>query len=130
MSQVQEIFSSIECSFEQWTSSFAKLVVDSRHPVSVLKFANCLKSMSPEVALSLAKIVFLSDYRDILENVVTPCNIIQTTSDIVVPISVVNYMQAKIKGECKVDIMETDGHFPQLTAHLQFVETIHRILDN
>lgn len=80
--------------------------------------------MRPEVAFTLAKTVFLIDYRDMLEKVTTPCCIIQTKNDIVVPNSVPKYMQNKIKGETKVEIIDTEGHFPQLTAHHKFVEVI------
>ncbi|KAK4404168.1 putative esterase D14L [Sesamum angolense] len=101
MSQIEQLFSSIESNFEEWASGFASLVVDATHPLSALKFGNCLKRMRPEVALSLAKTVFLSDHRDILDKVVIPCDIIQTRNDIVVPNSVPKYMQSKIKGNAR-----------------------------
>ncbi|CAA3014050.1 strigolactone esterase D14 [Olea europaea subsp. europaea] len=124
LSGVEEIFSSIKSNYEQWTSSFAALVVDPSDPESVEKLAKSLKRMRPEVAFTLAKTVFLIDYRDMLEKVTTPCCIIQTKNDIVVPNSVPKYMQNKIKGETKVEIIDTEGHFPQLTAHHKFVEVI------
>ncbi|KAK6156488.1 hypothetical protein DH2020_010736 [Rehmannia glutinosa] len=128
MPQIEHLFSSIESNFEEWASSFASLVVDATDPLSIHKFENCLKKMRPDVALSLAKTVFLSDYRDILDKVVIPCDIIQTRNDVVVPSSVPEYMQSKIKGKCEVYIIDTEGHFPQLTAHVQFVEVLDRIL--
>lgn len=128
MPQIEELFSNIESNFEQWAPAFASLVIDSADPLSVEKFANSLKRMRPRVGLSLAKTVFLADYRSVLERVVVPCNIIQTRNDVVVPFAVVEYMQSKIKGGCEVDVIDTDGHCPQLTAHLQFVEVIDRIL--
>ncbi|CAI9780379.1 unnamed protein product [Fraxinus pennsylvanica] len=124
LSGVEEIFSSIKSNYEQWTSSFAALVVDPSDPESVEKLAKSFKRMRPEVALTLAKIVFLIDYRDMLEKITTPCYIIQTRNDIVVPNSVPKYMQSKIKGKSKVEIIDTMGHFPQLTAHHEFVEVI------
>lgn len=128
MEQIEQLFNSIESNYDQWASTFASVVVDASDPASVDKFANCLKKMGPQVALPMAKTVFLADYRDILDKVVVPCHLIQTRNDVVVPLFVVKYMQAKIKGETEVDIIETDGHFPQLTAHLKFVEVIDRIL--
>ncbi|KAL2532670.1 alpha/beta-Hydrolases superfamily protein [Abeliophyllum distichum] len=128
LSDVEQIFSSIESNYEQWTSSFSVLVVDSSDPESVEKLEKSLKRMRPEVALTLAKTVFLIDHRDMLEKVTTPCYIIHTRNDIVVPNSVPEYMQNKIKGECKVEIINTNGHFPQLTAHHDFVEVIDAIL--
>ncbi|KAL8040658.1 hypothetical protein ABFX02_10G112200 [Erythranthe guttata] len=129
MSNIEQLFSSIESNFEEWATNFASLVVDSSDPLSINKFEKCLKKMRQEVALSLAKTVFLSDCRDILDKVVVPCHIIQTRNDAVVPSSVPKYIQSKImNGKCHVDIIDTDGHFPQLTAHTQFLEVLSRIL--
>ncbi|CAI9766560.1 unnamed protein product [Fraxinus pennsylvanica] len=128
LSGVEQIFSSIESNYEEWTSSFAALVVDPIDPGSVEKFEKSLKRLRPEVALTLSKTVFLMDYRDMLEKVTTPCYIIQTRNDIVVPNSVPKYMQNKIKGESKVEIIDTTGHFPQLTAHHEFMEVIDAFL--
>lgn len=127
-SDIEQIFSNIESHFHKWASTFAPLVIDANDPISVNKFENCIKRMKPEVALSMAKTVFLSDERETLENVLTPCTIIQTTNDIVVPFSVTEYMKKMIKGKSTVEIIDTDGHFPQLTAHLQLLEVLDRVL--
>ncbi|KAF5482069.1 hypothetical protein F2P56_002666 [Juglans regia] len=127
-SDIDQIISNIESNYQNWTSAFASLVVDAKDPLSVDKFAKCLKRMRPEVALPLAKIVFQSDEREVLEKVITPCTIIQTTNDCVVPNSVALYMQKKIKGKSTVEMIEGDGHFPQLTAHLQLLEVLGRVL--
>ncbi|XP_041004877.1 strigolactone esterase D14 [Juglans microcarpa x Juglans regia] len=127
-SDIDQIISNIESNYQNWTSAFASLVVDAKDPLSVDKFAKCLKRMRPEVALPLAKNVFQSDEREVLEKVIKPCTIIQTTNDYVVPNSVALYMQRKIKGKSTVEMIEGDGHFPQLTAHLQLLEVLGRVL--
>ncbi|KAG2718555.1 hypothetical protein I3843_03G217600 [Carya illinoinensis] len=127
-SDIDQIIANVESNYQNWTSAFASLVVDAKDPLSVEKFAKCLKRMRPEVALPLAKIVFQSDEREVLEKVITPCTIIQTTNDYVVPNSVALYMQKKIKGKSTVEMIEGDGHFPQLTAHLQLLEVLRRVL--
>lgn len=128
MAEIEQLFTNIESNYDQWASAFSSMVVDQSDPLSVDKFANCLKKMSPQVALPMAKTVFLADYREILDKVVVPCHIIQTRNDVVVPLFVAKYMQEKIKGETTLEIVETEGHFPQLTAHLKFVELINRFL--
>jgi len=84
--------------------------------------------MRNEVPLSLAKTVFCGDYRDILEKVETPCTIIQTSNDMVVPYSVALYMEKKIKGKVTLEVIDTFGHFPQLTAPLQLVDVLKGVL--
>jgi len=118
----------IESNYENWVSAFSLLVVDPNDEPSVNKFRECLKRMRAEVAASLAKTVFYSDYRDILDKVETPCTIIQTSSDIVVPHNAAVYMKNKIKGKVTLEVVDTKGHFPQLTAWLQLVDVIKGVL--
>ncbi|KAL5768896.1 hypothetical protein ACOSP7_015442 [Xanthoceras sorbifolium] len=127
-SDVEQIITNIETNYNEWSSSFASIAVDKNDPLSVEMFEKCLKRMRPEAATPLAKTVFYSDEREILEKVTTPCTIVQASQDIVVPNSVAYYMQEKIKGKSTVEMIETSGHFPQLTAHLQFVDVLGGVL--
>lgn len=128
-SEVEQLLSNIESNFHNWASSFVTLAVDPNDPPSVTKFENCLKRMRPETALSVAKLIFHSDQRDMLEKVMVPCTIVQTTNDIVAPNSVPEFMMKKIKGKSTVEMIEADGHFPQLTAHLRLLEVLRGVLD-
>lgn len=130
MPVIEQLFISIKSNYDQWASSFASVVVDGCDPPSVEKFANSLKRMGSDVALPLAKTVFLSDHRAILEKVTTPCTLVQTVNDVVVPDSVPNYMRKMIKGESTVEIIQTQGHFPQLTAHDQFLQVLERAINH
>ncbi|XP_010272068.1 PREDICTED: strigolactone esterase D14-like [Nelumbo nucifera] len=110
------MFMTIESNFSSWVPKSARLLIDEEHPLALEKYEKCLGRMRPEIALSLAKTIFLSDVRDVLEWVQVPCTIVQTSHDSVIPISVARYMQSKIKGESTPEIIENDGHYPQLTA--------------
>ncbi|RDX61887.1 Strigolactone esterase RMS3, partial [Mucuna pruriens] len=121
-SDIEQLLQDIEFNYENWVYAFSSLVVDPNDEPSVNKFRECLKRMRAEVPASLAKTVFYSDYRDILEKVETPCTIIQTSSDIVVPHNAAVYMENKIKGKVTLEVVDTIGHFPQLTACLQLVD--------
>ncbi|KAI3801902.1 hypothetical protein L1987_30019 [Smallanthus sonchifolius] len=129
INEVEQLFSSMESNYHEWASFFPSLVIDKTDSESVIKFEECLKNMKPEIGLSVAKTVFLSNHCDILEKVVIPCTIVQTTNDLVVPISVVEYMKRMIKGESTVEIIDTDGHFPHLTAPLQFLKMFDRVMN-
>ncbi|RVW47590.1 Strigolactone esterase D14 [Vitis vinifera] len=113
-SVIEQMFSNMESNFDEWASYFASLVANAKNPLSVEKYEKSLRAMRPEVALSVAKTVFHCDERDILDKVMTPCTIIQTTNDAAVPNSVAEYMQKKIKGETTVEKIDMDGHFPHL----------------
>ncbi|XAR66968.1 hypothetical protein NMG60_11013369 [Bertholletia excelsa] len=127
-SEVEQLLSDIQSNFHQWASSFASMAADAHDPASRETFAKSLQSMKPEAALSIAKLIFHSDQRDMLESVVIPCTIIQTTYDAAVPSSVADYMQKKIKGKSTVEIVDTRGHFPHLTAPLRFLEVLNAVL--
>ncbi|XP_068649401.1 probable esterase KAI2 [Aristolochia californica] len=127
-SDIDDILTSIESNFEAWALNFPSLVTDTNDPISTQKFGKSLQKMRPDIALSLAKTIFLGDYRDILDKVEAPCNIIQATNDIVVPVSVSHYMQQKLKSKASVEIIEADGHFPQLTAHELLIQILDRVL--
>ncbi|KAG9153188.1 hypothetical protein Leryth_020594 [Lithospermum erythrorhizon] len=130
-SAIEQLFSSIEFNFDQWSSYFPTMVVDPNDPPSIEKFTKCLKKMKPKIALHVGKIVFLSDERTILEKVTTPCTIIHTKKDCVVPNSVPYYMQSKIKeGLSTVEIINTEGHFPQLTACMEFLDVLVKAIIN
>ncbi|GFY98268.1 alpha/beta-Hydrolases superfamily protein [Actinidia rufa] len=98
---VEQLLSSMESNFHQWASNFASLGVGPGDPISVDK--------------------------NVLEKVVIPCTIIQTTNDVAVPVSVGDYMMKMIKAKSTVEIIEA-GHFPQLTAHVQFLEVLSGVL--
>ncbi|KAF5207499.1 Strigolactone esterase d14 [Thalictrum thalictroides] len=125
---IDQIFASIESNFTEWATNFASLVVDANDPPSVQIFEKMLSKMKPEVALPMAKVVFCSDYRSSLEKVLVPCTIIQMTDDIVVPNSVVYYMQKKIKGKTTVEMIEGTGHFPQLTKNKLLVDVLDKVV--
>ncbi|KAJ4847580.1 hypothetical protein Tsubulata_033372 [Turnera subulata] len=125
---IEGLISSIESDFYNWAPAFASIVVDANDPASVDKFAKCLLRMRPEVALSVAKTVFYCDERDTLQKVMTPCTIVQPSKDIVVPNSVAYFMEEKIKGKTTVEVVETDGHFPQLTSHLELLNLLSKVL--
>uniref|UniRef100_A0A803NXA8 AB hydrolase-1 domain-containing protein n=1 Tax=Cannabis sativa TaxID=3483 RepID=A0A803NXA8_CANSA len=129
-SDIEDIISNIESNYYNWATHFVSLVVDASDPPSADKFAKCLSRMNPDVALQLAKTVFYSDERDILEKVEIPCTIIQTGSDIVVPNSVGFYMQKKmIKAPSTVEIISSaNGHFPHLTAHRELLDILRVVL--
>lgn len=127
-SDVDQMLADIGTNYDQWCTAFAALVVDPSDPPSVEKFGKCLKRMGVEIGLPLAKTVFFSDHRSVLDKVVAPVTLVHTKRDLVVPASVVTFMHSRIRGESTVEIVNTEGHFPQLTAHEEFLEIVFAAL--
>lgn len=118
------MFTNMESNFQSWARNFVRLAIGVNDPISTEKFERSFLKMRPDIALRVAKMIFLSDPRDLLEKVEVPCTIIQGSNDMVVPTSVAHYMQHKMKGKTMVETIESDGHFPQLTAHHMLLELL------
>ncbi|KAL1353516.1 hypothetical protein HN51_017447 [Arachis hypogaea] len=123
-SVLDTIFKSIKQDFPSWVHSFAPTAIGVKNdPSAVAEFEDSLLRMKPEVALSVAKTVFLSDLRWVLPHVFVPCTIIQSKQDPVVPKHIAFYLKRKLgnnganNSSNKVKILKTIGHFPQLTAY-------------
>lgn len=118
----------LETNYDNWVNAFSLLAVDSNDEPSVNKFREALGRMRAGVAASLAKTVFYSDSRDVLEKIETPCTIIQTSSDIIVPFNAALYMERKIKAKVTLEVLDAKGHFPQMTACPQLVDVIKGVI--
>eukprot|EP01018_Ginkgo_biloba_P021130 Gb_15091 [translate_table: standard] len=113
---IDELLSRMKSDYGAWVSGFAPLVVRVDEPSVVKEFSRTMLSMKPDIAFTIAKTIFESDMRSILGEVKTPCAIIQTTKDKAVPMGVAYYLQCHLGGKTSIEILETDGHLPQLTA--------------
>ncbi|XP_074280990.1 strigolactone esterase D14 [Silene latifolia] len=129
--EIEQLLSTIETNFQPWASGFAPLAVGGKDTLAIDKFEKTLKKMCPQVALDVAKVIFLSDNRHVLEQVNVPCTLICTTNDIVVPSSVPHYMQKRlVKSKSVIEVIDVDGHFPHLTAHVELLEVLGKALDS
>jgi len=130
MQDIEQLLSAMEANFHAWASAFAPIAMAGKDPLLIEKLERSLMKMKPEVALAVAKLIFLGDNRHVLEHVDTPCTIVTTTNDLVVPPSVPYYMQKKMtKIKSEVEIIDVDGHFPHLTAHNELLGVLGRALD-
>ncbi|KAK4764314.1 hypothetical protein SAY87_013752 [Trapa incisa] len=125
-SDIELTISAMVSDYAAWVSSFAASIIDPNHPAAVDKVRNSYLRMRPDIAVPLVDAVFHSDYRHILQEVAVPCHIVQTRNDRAAPTSVALYMKKRI-GNSTLEMMEVDGHFPQLTAPEQLAQLLHRL---
>ncbi|KAL4342390.1 hypothetical protein GQ457_08G016930 [Hibiscus cannabinus] len=117
-SQVDDIYKSIYKNFKGWVGSFVPKAVGVNNTAAIAEIEKSFGRMKPDIALSVAKAVFSSDFRRKLPQVKVPCTIIQSQKDYIVPLSVASYMKGKIGGNPQVKILlNKQGHFPHLTAY-------------
>uniref|UniRef100_A0A0E0KZ70 AB hydrolase-1 domain-containing protein n=1 Tax=Oryza punctata TaxID=4537 RepID=A0A0E0KZ70_ORYPU len=134
-SEVDAMLAAIEADFAAWAPLFAEAVVGpapGAHPSAVAKFAKQLGRMRPGAALRVMRVVLTCDVRGVLRDVAAPCTIVHCARDAVAPLAVALYMQrAMARGGAPapaVVVMESSGHFPQLTAPMEFVRVMEDIL--
>lgn len=128
-SEIEKILEGIDQNFPVWVQNFVPVAVGINNSAAIAEFEYSLGKMKPEIALSVAKTVFLSDVRFILPQVKVPCTIIQSREDTVVPTYVSCYMKEKLGGGARVKILKTSGHFPQLTAFPLLLDALNQVLN-
>ncbi|KAK9266587.1 hypothetical protein L1049_021652 [Liquidambar formosana] len=127
-SDLETIFKEMNQDFPTWVHNFAPKAIYVNNKTAVTEYERSLGRMKPQIALSAARTVFLSDYRRVLPQVQVPCTIIQSKKDPSVPKSVAFYMKRKLGGHARVKILETEGHFPHLTAYPLLLDVLKRAL--
>ncbi|KAK7284726.1 hypothetical protein RJT34_19478 [Clitoria ternatea] len=126
--ELDTIFESMKQNFSGWAHNFAPTAISVNDSAAVAEFEHSLLRMKPDVALSVAKTIFLSDYRWVLPQVKVPCSIIQTRKDPIVPVSVASYINRNLGTCSKVKILETQGHFSHLTAYRLLFKVLKDLL--
>lgn len=126
--QVDDIFKQVNKNFTKWVKQFAPFAVKMNDYKAIAEFESSLGRMKPKIALSVAKMVFLSDLRKVLPKVRTRTTIILTRTDNIVPKSVAFYIKSKMGSHSNVRILNSEGHFPQLTAYPQLLKVMSKVL--
>jgi len=110
------LYESMARDYQGWVSGFAPLVVRGLPDSEAVKeFSESLFSLRPDIALSTARTIFQSDFRRQLPLIEPPVVLLQTRNDVAVPPQVGLYLQDHIP-HATLEILPTEGHFPQLSA--------------
>ena len=82
---------------------------------------------NPEIATHFAKVTFLGDNRNDLKKLSTDTLIIQSKTDAIASIEVGQYVNNNISNS-KLEVLETIGHCPHLSAPNKTIEAIKNYL--
>lgn len=113
--QIRELLNNVENNYEDWVSGFAPLAIEEPNDDAIRQFTSGLLDVRPDIALATCKTIFLMDLRKMLPKVTVSCVILQSKSDIAVPLSVGNYLANTVKGS-SIDVLPTAGHLPHLSS--------------
>ncbi|XP_031473239.1 strigolactone esterase D14-like [Nymphaea colorata] len=128
VSDIEAMLENMEKDFQSWTQGFAPAALGTEDPNLCKEFQDRLLSMTPEIAITLARSLYLGDHRDALHKVSVPATIVHTQNDIVVPVSVARYIHENLGGESSVVAIPAAGHMPQLTAPKLLIDALAKLL--
>ncbi|KAG0607884.1 hypothetical protein M758_8G062400 [Ceratodon purpureus] len=127
---LDQVYDSMRADFQAWVSAFAPLAVGADvNSRAVQEFRRTLSKTKPEVAVHILQAVFQSDLRSILPQVTVPCHVVQSIKDITVPVQVAEYFRKHLGGSTTVELLQTEGHLPQLSAPETVVPMLLRCID-
>ncbi|MCO5558568.1 hypothetical protein L7F22_012153 [Adiantum nelumboides] len=127
---LDQLFEAMQSNFKAWVSGFVPLAVgDDMDSFAVQEFSRTLFSVRPDIAFGVAKVIFESDFRGILPYVTIPCHILQSNKDLAVPVVVsADYLHQALGAKSIVEILQTEGHLPQLSSPNVVVPALRRHL--
>ncbi|MBX9633842.1 MAG: alpha/beta hydrolase [Magnetospirillum sp.] len=125
---IDGLLEQISSNYVQWAQRFSPLAMAGPpDQPEVAEFTRSLLSMRPDEAFAMALTVFRMDLRNLLGGFSTPTTILQTRNDIAVPLAVAEYLHARWPSST-LEILETAGHFPHMTAPDQLIAILERVL--
>ena len=115
-SDIDELLDTLESNYLGWSSTMAPAIMGSpEQPELADQLTNSFCRTDPEIARHFARVTFLADHRADLSRVTTPTLIVQSSDDLLAPLSVGEYMQHAIAGSV-LSVVKNVGHCPHLSA--------------
>lgn len=125
---LDEFYRQMSANYFAWISGFASVTMaNDDRPALAQHFAETLKAIRPDIAQSVAKIIFQSDYRSIVGQVNKPTLIIQSQNDFAVPGEVAKFLHENIQGSM-LKFVDAEGHFPHISAPKEVITAIRSFI--
>lgn len=122
------LYETMATNYFAWVSGFSAMAMENAdRPELAQSFAKTLGDIRPDIAQSVARVIFQSDYRNVLNKLDKPVLLLQTKHDIAVPMDVANYLNKNIQGS-KLHVVNAEGHFPHISAADEIVKEIKNFL--
>ncbi len=113
-----------------WANGFAPVVAgNAERPSLAQEFARSLGGLRPDVAQSVARVIFESDHRDLLASVTVPSIVLQTRRDNAVPVEVGEHLVRHLPGS-RLVLIDAEGHLPHLSSPGAVNAVLHQVLDD
>lgn len=128
-SDLDGLYQAMDTNYFAWVSGFATIAMgNADKPHLAESFARTLKDIRPDIAQSVARVIFQSDHRNELASFDKETLLIQAREDIAVPLQVAQYLNRNIRNSRLVEVDAT-GHFPHISAPGEVIAAIKAFLN-
>lgn len=125
---IDAVYSAVSGGYAAWAEAFAPLAMgNADQPRLIAQFANALKAIPPERALTVLCSIFQSDHRADVRKLSLPTLLIQAREDVAVPLEVAEYLQRNIRGSL-LKVIEATGHLPHITAPSKVIAALYEFV--
>jgi sigma-B regulation protein RsbQ len=126
---LDELYKSMETNYFAWVGGFAPVAMrNNDRPELAAKFSESLAAIRPDIAVSVVRTIFQSDYRSRLGELTKPTLLIHCKNDIAVPLEVGGYMYEHITNS-ELVVIDAEGHYPHLSAPESVIKAIKKFLE-
>ncbi|WP_019585997.1 alpha/beta fold hydrolase [Deinococcus apachensis] len=112
---------------QNWQGTMTDILLNQPVSLPLQEIAESVRGVRAEVAGTVARAIFESDYRSLLPHVRHPVLVTQTRADSAVPESVGWYLQRNLP-EAELAFLPGVGHIPNFTEAEPFNATVERFL--
>lgn len=127
---VNDLIAVIENNYLGWATIFPNTLLNNADAPEIKnELANIFCRNNPKISLEFAKTTFFSDNREDVKKLSIPCLLLQSSQDIIAPITVGKYLHENIKYSTLLNL-HTLGHCPQLTVPNLTIDAIKSFLYN
>jgi len=127
-SDIDELLDALEDNYLGWSSAVAPMIMgNAERPQLAEELTNSFCRTDPRIARQFARVTFLSDNREDLSRVQTPCLVLQCSNDIIAPRAVGEYVHAHLANS-QFTLLSATGHCPNLSAPEETIAAIDHFL--
>ena len=125
---IDSLLETLESNYLGWSSNMAPAIMGApNRPELGVELTNSFCRTDPEIAKHFARVTFLSDNRADLPKLATPTLILQSSDDLIAPVTVGQYLQ-RVLPHGTLKIIDNVGHCPHLSAPGASTDAINAFL--
>lgn len=121
---IEAMLKGMAVDYDTWAAGFGpEMMANADRPELGLEFVRSLRSLDPQMAITIFRAAFGSDFRDVYTRANLPALVLQTRQDPAVPMSVAEWIAATIPSAHLTEL-HSAGHFPHIVDPGEVIDAI------